>query len=486
MHTFEKYPQFINSDPRTDRTQSYAVSENLLLARYNTLLSPNSIKGMTVLDIGCCVGAAGAWALDNGAKEYVGIDIQQDFVNTAIENFQNHFSKNKWHIECTSFEDFFDNCQTKFDIVIAMGVIYSSTQYQQFIKNVCTLTKNFFIIESTTPAIEKFLPAAVTDKIMYPMVNYTYKSGMIYNHTHHMKLASAVPSLGAVKILAEEQGYELDHFSYEQLKQSHPLYSNKHRFGAIFKKTDVYKINSADFLYKHPDSLKLNVTNDLLNIEPETIKLPDQWKFDQNIAKVFVKHAMQHIPDYYRVIDLSIKVCKKLINDPLNNRIIDVGCATGETIDKLWAGGFCNLVGVDNSQAMLDQCQNKNAQYIIKDTFPIDTSNPYHAVLCNWTLHFVTDKKQYLSDIFHGLADNGFLVLTDKTVNDDVDLDLYHDIKKTNGVSDEEIDLKAKSVKNIMNIDDVDWYIKNLKDIGFSRVTIINAAPCFTTFLAIK
>jgi tRNA (cmo5U34)-methyltransferase len=204
------------------------------------------------------------------------------------------------------------------------------------------------------------------------------------------------------------------------------------------------------------------------------------WSFDQNIAGIFTDHARKHIPDYDRVIDKSIEVCEKFLHK--DSAIIDVGCATGETLKRLKHKGYRNLTGVDNSQSMLDQCH-VNAKLICDDQFPDQT---FDAVLCNWTLHFMPNKLEYLQQIYDNLSPKGFIIVTDKTSMDPVMIDFYHDYKAKAGVSQEEIKQKAQSVKSIMYIDTPQWYLENLKRVGFTLPQIIDANWCFTTFLAIK
>jgi tRNA (cmo5U34)-methyltransferase len=205
------------------------------------------------------------------------------------------------------------------------------------------------------------------------------------------------------------------------------------------------------------------------------------WKFDHQVATTFVQHARQHIPNYDAVIDKSIELCEYFL--PQHASIIDVGCATGETLKRLHALGFDNLTGVDSSDAMLSQCDPTIAQYYHSNQFP---DNQYDAVLCNWTLHFVKDKTKYLSAMYQRLKSQGFLVLSEKTSTDDLPIHFYHKFKKRQGVSQGDIDAKARSVKNIMHINSVEWYIDNLKSTGFKQIHIIDADWCFTTFLGIK
>lgn len=204
------------------------------------------------------------------------------------------------------------------------------------------------------------------------------------------------------------------------------------------------------------------------------------WKFDANVAQTFVNHARGHIPNYDTVIDKSVAVCKKFLNQ--DSSIIDVGCATGETLRRLSQVGFTNLTGVDSSQDMLNQCQ-APATLICSDQFPAQL---FDAVLCNWTLHFVSNKLDYLKQIYNNLKPGGFLIVSDKTSLDPEMIDFYHDFKLSAGVSAEQIQAKAQSVRNIMHIDKPQWYLETLDAIGFSNTQIIDASWCFTTFFCRK
>lgn len=205
-----------------------------------------------------------------------------------------------------------------------------------------------------------------------------------------------------------------------------------------------------------------------------------KWVFDKKIAESFPTHARAHIPNYDEVIDQSIDVCKLYGNGA---SIIDVGVATGETISRLHQAGFNNLTGVDNSRDMLDKCPQGIARLIESDVFP---EGEYDVALINWTLHFMQNKKQYLEHVFSCLHPNGALVLSEKTSTDEFPKKFYYDFKKAKGVSEEAIIKKENSLKSVMHINDVSWYLGALREIGFSKVYISNAFWCFTTFVCVK
>lgn len=204
------------------------------------------------------------------------------------------------------------------------------------------------------------------------------------------------------------------------------------------------------------------------------------WEFDDSIAPVFVEHARQHIPNYEAVTDKCTRYCT--LNLDKQSKIIDVGCATGHTLKKLHAQGFKNLHGVDNSRHMIDLAPKDIATYIIDDKFP---KGMYDIILCNWTLHFVKDKKEHLISMSKSLEEGGTLILSEKTRTNAEMTRMYHDQKMQLGVSEEQIEQKQKQLKNVMYIESVDWYQGVLKALGFS-VTIIDADWCFTTFLCKK
>jgi len=203
----------------------------------------------------------------------------------------------------------------------------------------------------------------------------------------------------------------------------------------------------------------------------------------EQIADNFDSHARQHIPDYNLVIQKTIDICDS--NLMKQSSILDIGCATGAIVRSLSNLGFENLHAVDSSQQMLDRCPKNIATYYLSNQFPIiDTK--FDAVICNWTLHFIKNKISYMKKIYGALNTGGFLILTEKTENDGLALEKYHNFKRSQGVTEEEIINKANLLKDIMFIDSIDWYLKELKILGFKKISIFHATWCFTSLIAIK
>jgi len=204
------------------------------------------------------------------------------------------------------------------------------------------------------------------------------------------------------------------------------------------------------------------------------------WRFDEHIAPSFVEHARQHIPNYETVTDKCARYCALNVNK--NAKIIDVGCATGHTLKKLHAQGFTNLYGLDNSPHMIEFAPKGIASYFLSDTF---LGDGYDMILCNWTLHFIKDKENYLRAMADGLKDGGTMILSEKTSKDTDLIKMYHDNKLKLGVTEEQIKMKQKQLENVMFINSADWYQEKLETLGF-KVTVMDADWCFTTFLCKK
>jgi tRNA (cmo5U34)-methyltransferase len=205
------------------------------------------------------------------------------------------------------------------------------------------------------------------------------------------------------------------------------------------------------------------------------------WKFDENVAMTFGEHAAKHIPDYHKVIGLSVDIldhfCKK------DSLIADIGCAVGLTLDQLRDRGFTNLVGVDSSEDMLKFCDPAH-RLIHSEVLPVDIK--YDAILMNWTLHFISDKIGYLRDVHNGLVDNGVFILTEKVSLSEVSQKFYYDYKRSQGVSEEEIIKKQQSLQGVMHINKLQWYLSELENLGFRDIEVINAHWAFATIFCRK
>jgi predicted nicotinamide N-methyase len=188
IDTFERMPEFITTDVRVNRPidVSYRIDADFMTKRHEAMLPPKLVKSANILDLGCAVGASGAWALDHGAAYYVGLELQPKMVTDARENFSKYFEKYRWDILQTSVEDFIIDTTLKFDIIILSGVIYGIIDYYGLLKRLTEMATTCIVIESMHPwkVIDRF--GNMTDmsqwatQINLPIVQYTEK----IRHSH--------------------------------------------------------------------------------------------------------------------------------------------------------------------------------------------------------------------------------------------------------------------------------------------------------------
>lgn len=217
------------------------------------------------------------------------------------------------------------------------------------------------------------------------------------------------------------------------------------------------------------------------------ISSSQKWVFDEKVAARFTNEAEQHIPLYWQTIELSVETIKTSFNT--NAKILEIGCATGNTLAYLVSQGFSQLIGCDSSPAMLDKAYQKLQHFQIPliETahFPIQYA-PFDVVMCNWTMHFIKEREQYIQAIFKGLKSGGLFMMTDKTIQSDAMKMLYHHFKLKQGLTLEQIEQKDRTLQGVLVPYSLEQNLMMLKQTGFINLEILSAMFGFITFLAWK
>lgn len=211
------------------------------------------------------------------------------------------------------------------------------------------------------------------------------------------------------------------------------------------------------------------------------------WVFDEQVALRFTNEAEQHIPLYWQTIELSVETIKTSFNT--NAKILEIGCATGNTLAYLVSQGFSKLIGCDSSPAMLEQAHQKLQHFQIPlvetDHFPIQYA-PFEVVMCNWTMHFIKEREQYIQSIFEGLKSGGLFIMTEKTIQSDAMKMLYYNFKLKQGLTKEKIEQKEQNLAGVLVPYSLEQNLMMLNKAGFINLEILSAAFGFVTFLAWK
>lgn len=120
--------------------------------RCSGLLPPPWIEGKSVLDLGSCNGIMGAWALNNGASSYTGVEIQPGLHEVARIGFEQNFQGYNWRLENCSIRDFFIQDDQQYDIIAFFGTIHITDDWQEILRT-CASRSSTVIVESTHPHI---------------------------------------------------------------------------------------------------------------------------------------------------------------------------------------------------------------------------------------------------------------------------------------------------------------------------------------------
>lgn len=239
MLLYQKYPEFVDDDPRKLRTTFYTVTPEFQQTKHDIFFQNIDFTGKTVLDIGCCVGYTGAYALDKKAKFYQGVEISRELCNIAIRNFSKYFPVERWNISNHSIEDFLKDNKLSFDVVIVMGVIYAVKEPCSIIENLLKISQTI-LIDHAHPPINEFNP----DENFLRNVSYVYYDIQVINYndtTQNAEFYSAKAGMGLIKMLFDLNGFVYDLKENDQMQQTFPeQYATqiRHKYVIVGRKTN--------------------------------------------------------------------------------------------------------------------------------------------------------------------------------------------------------------------------------------------------------
>lgn len=203
-----------------------------------------------------------------------------------------------------------------------------------------------------------------------------------------------------------------------------------------------------------------------------------KWQFDDEVASRFYTEATSNIPDYEKVIALCDQELKQAM--PADALILDVGSAIGHTVATLSTRGWSNVHGLEKSASMAAASAMPDRTYV-GDSIP--AGSQWHAILINWTLHFIQNKTEFLQQVKNALLPGGVLIISDKVEYTQDEEAEYYRFKRTQGLSDEYIQQKAKALEGVMFLKPELWYFETLSTLGFTNVSIRNSRYMFKTFV---
>jgi tRNA (cmo5U34)-methyltransferase len=225
------------------------------------------------------------------------------------------------------------------------------------------------------------------------------------------------------------------------------------------------------------------------------------FTFDNSVVDVFPDMIQRSVPGYSTIVSTIGKLTEQFHQE--NSTLYDLGCSLGAATLSMRKGVSkpnCNIIGVDNSEAMVNKCRSHLRAY--KSDVPVEivlgdiNEQPIvnaSIVVMNFTLQFIEPEQRLavLEKIYQGLKPGGLLILSEKlkwqdSVVNDVINDLHLDFKRANGYSELEISQKRSAIENVMKIDSEQTHLERLNQAGFKHTSIWFQSFNFASFLAIK
>jgi len=225
------------------------------------------------------------------------------------------------------------------------------------------------------------------------------------------------------------------------------------------------------------------------------------FTFDAQVVEVFPDMISRSVPGYNTIIDTIGRLSQRFVTD--NSNVYDLGCSLGAATLAMRQGitaENCQLIGIDNSPAMVERCKmhvnafkGKTPVEIIEGNMQDLDINNASMVVLNFTLQFIEpeQRQSLINKIAKGLNPGGLLLISEKiSDSDDVcrDLltDLHHDFKRANGYSELEIAQKRTALENVMRTDTLEIHQQRLNQAGFDHVSPWFQCFNFFSLIAIK
>lgn len=225
------------------------------------------------------------------------------------------------------------------------------------------------------------------------------------------------------------------------------------------------------------------------------------FTFDERVAEVFPDMIQRSVPGYSNIISAIGMLTERFVTADSN--LYDLGCSLGAatlSMRRHINKPGCQIIGVDNSHAMVERCKLHIEAYrsdtpvtiVEADIRNIEIINASVVVL-NFTLQFLSpeDRFSLLSKIYQGLNPGGILILSEKFVFPDQTanqllIDLHHTFKGANGYSELEISQKRSAIENVLLPDSVEQHMQRFKEIGFTSYEVWFQCFNFGSMFAIK
>lgn len=235
-----------------------------------------------------------------------------------------------------------------------------------------------------------------------------------------------------------------------------------------------------------------------MNDKVFTKPIKKQFEFDEEVAAVFDDMLERSVPFYKESQKITEFFALKNLKD--GSILYDLGSSTASLLLNISRKLECKatLVGLDNSEAMLEQARKKahalgaklqlqNADIL---TYEYKRADVF---VSNYTLQFIRPlvREELIKKIASALNKEGVFIFSEKVISHNAKLnkdliECYYDFKKEQGYSEYEIMQKREALENVLVPYSEEENILMAKNCGFSHCEVVFRWANFATFIAVK
>ncbi len=246
----------------------------------------------------------------------------------------------------------------------------------------------------------------------------------------------------------------------------------------------------------NPQSKQLEI--DRVYAEPKETISP--FVFNHQVAQVFDDMISRSVPGYTLCHEVLALITQRYAQ--AGSLLFDLGCSSGASTKVLAdaAPTTCKIIGIDNSQPMIDRCQVTLHDLIEHDRVALscqDISDTDLAgasiVVLNYTLQFLplAIRDQLMARIYQSLLPGGIVFVAEKITNPEMDQqqainELHLDFKRQQGYSELEIAQKRSALEAVLVPETELAHHQRLAQCGFEIPQTLTRALNFIAFMGHK
>jgi len=235
-----------------------------------------------------------------------------------------------------------------------------------------------------------------------------------------------------------------------------------------------------------------------MNDKVFTKAIKKQFEFDEEVAAVFDDMLLRRVPFYSESQKITEFFALKQLQE--GGLMYDLGCSTATLLLNIRRklNSEARLIGLDNSEAMLEQARKKCEAYgaDVEINYADILEYEYEEAdvfVSNYTLQFIRPlvREELVKKIASSLQKGGLFIFSEKVISHHPKLnkeliECYYDFKKEQGYSQYEIVQKREALENVLVPYSEEENIKMALNCGFSHCEVVFRWANFATFIAIK